>query len=318
MKVHILMVNMNEGQEEGLPVMQPDLKGFSVAVIGGDAREVILAERLAVLGATVRVVALPVREQVNIKHCLDPADGLEGVEAVILPIPGINDRGQVYAAYLDRPLILSEQHFKLLPAGTPVFTGIAKPLLKKMAADAGLVLIEIMELDEVAILNSIPSAEGALQIAMENTPITIHGSNSLVIGFGRTGMTLARTLKALGAGTMVVARGSASRARALEMGLDTADFTDLPGAVHSADIIFNTVPALVLNEKVLNRIPREALIVDIASSPGGTDFPAAEKLGIKAILAPGLPGKVAPKTAGKVLARVVPGLLAERLALKLN
>jgi dipicolinate synthase subunit A len=313
MTVHILMINMNEGQEEGLPVMQPDLKGVSVALIGGDAREVILAERLADLGATVRVVALPVREQVNIKHCLDPVDGLEGVQAVILPIPGINDAGQVFTAFFDSPLILSEQHFKLLPKGTPVLAGIARPLLRKITALADLKLIEIMELDEVAILNSIPSAEGALQIAMANTAITIHGSNSLVLGFGRTGMTLARDLKALGAMVTVVARGSASRARAQEMGLDAVDFSALPDVVHGADIIFNTVPALVLDEKVLKCVARDALIVDIASSPGGTDFTEAEQLGIKAILAPGLPGKVAPKTAGNILARVVPGLLAEIL-----
>ncbi|GBF34194.1 dipicolinate synthase subunit A [Desulfocucumis palustris] len=298
--------------------MQPDLNGVTVAVLGGDARETILAERLAALGATVRVVGLPVNKKENIILCRNPAEGLEGVDAVILPVPGINDQGRLYTAYPDRPLILSEEMLASLSPGTPVFVGVAKPLLKKMAAGAGVTLIEIMEIDEVAILNSIPSAEGAVQIAMEKTPITIHGSKSVVLGFGRTAVTLARMLKALGAKTTVVARNTAARARAAEMGLEAVDFAALPGVLGSAEIIFNTVPFMVLDEEVLNLIPREALIIDIASVPGGTDFSAAKKLGLTAIHALGLPGKVAPKTAGNILAGVVPRLLAERLARKLN
>lgn len=295
--------------------MQPDLNGVSVAVLGGDAREVILAERLAALGASVKVVGLPVKSHDNIEMCHDLEEGLVGVKAVVLPVPGINERGQLYTAFLDRPLILSGELLARLPAGTPVLVGMARPLLKEMAAARGLVLTEIMKLDEVAILNSIPSAEGAIQMAMENSLITIHGSNSLVLGFGRTGITLARTLKALGAKTTVVARNPARRARVLEMGMEAIDFSGLPVVVQTADFIFNTVPTMVLEEKVLQMVSRDALIIDLASSPGGTDFTAAGKLGLKAILAPGLPGKVAPKTAGNILAGVVPRLLAEQLAL---
>lgn len=295
--------------------MQPRLNGVSIAVLGGDAREVILAERLAVLGASVKAIGLPVKSHENIEQCHDLAEGLVGVKAVVLPVPGINDRGELYTAYLDRPLILSEELLARLPAGTPVFVGMARPLLKAMATKLGLVLTEIMKLDEVAILNSIPSAEGAVQMAMENSPITIHGSNSLVLGFGRTGITLARTLQALGAKTTVVARDPAQRARALEMGMEAIHFSGLGETVKAADFIFNTVPIMVLDEKVLRLVSTDALIIDLASAPGGTDFATAAKLGVKAILAPGLPGKVAPKTAGNILAGVVPRLLTEQLSL---
>ncbi|MGB9803578.1 NAD(P)-dependent oxidoreductase, partial [Desulfofundulus sp.] len=172
-----------------------------------------------------------------------------------------------------------------------------------------------MDIDEVAILNSIPSAEGAIQVAMEKLPITIHGSNSIVLGFGRTGTTLARMLRALGSRTVVVARNPAQRARAFEMGLETADLPELPVIAAGADVIFNTIPALVLDERVLLQVRPGTLILDLASSPGGTDFEVARQLGITALLLPGLPGRVAPRTAGEILARVVPRLLAEQLAL---
>jgi dipicolinate synthase subunit A len=78
------------------------------------------------------------------------------------------------------------------------------------------------------------------------------------------------------------------------------------------DVIINTIPAKVITSLVLSKMPSRALIVDVASKPGGTDFRYAEKRGIKAILAPGIPGIVAPKTAGQIIANVLSELLLER------
>jgi len=298
--------------------MRPQLKGVAVAMLGGDAREVILAERLESLGARVKAVGVPFPLEKScrgIEICRDISEGLEGVQAVILPVPGINDRGELYAVLPGRPLILSVELLSCLPAGTPVLVGVARRILKEMIDRCNLRLIELMSLDEVAILNSIPSAEGAVQLAMENSGITIHGSSSLVLGFGRTAITLARLLGAMGSRTTVVARNPAHRARAVEMGLGAVDFSQLGNAAANADFVYNTVPAMILDKGALDRVSPEALIIDLASPPGGTDFQEAQRLGIKAILAPGLPGKVAPKTAGKILSGVVPRILVEELTL---
>lgn len=294
--------------------MQPSLQGIAVALVGGDAREKILATRLAALGAAVRAVGLPVEGE-GIENFTNIAPAVAGARALILPVRGVDDEGRVYGEFMEQPQVLLPAHLRLLPPGSPVLVGVARPSLREMADRAGVRLVELMDMDEVAILNSIPSAEGAIQAAMESLPITIHGSRCAVLGFGRTGMTLARMLHALGARTVVVARNPAQLARAFEMGLDTASFTELPGIVARADVIFNTVPALVLSEQVLRCARPGTLILDLASSPGGTDFAAAHRLGLKARLLPGLPGKVAPHTAGEILARVVPRLLAELLAL---
>lgn len=296
--------------------MQPHLKGVTVAVLGGDAREAFLVQHLADIGVRVRVVGLPVEAREGIDTCRDIPDGLMGVQAVVLPVPGVNHRGELYAAFSDRPLVLSVEMLSALPPGTPVLVGVARDILVEMVRECGLRLVEVMKLDEVAILNSIPSAEGAIQLAMENSDITVHGSRSFVLGFGRTGMTLARKLGALGSRATVVARNAAQRARALEMGLEAVDFSGFPAEVPGADLVFNTVPHLVLDRQVLGRVSPGALIIDLASPPGGTDFQAAEGLGIKVILAPGLPGKVAPRTAGRVLAQVVPKIIMEELALR--
>ena len=55
-----------------------------------------------------------------------------------------------------------------------------------------------------------------------------------------------------------------------------------------------------------------SLIVDLASKPGGTDFAAAQRLGLRAIHALSLPAVCAPETAGEAVARTVLAILRER------
>ena len=165
-------------------------------------------------------------------------------------------------------------------------------------------MVETAELDEIAILNSIPTAEGAIQRAMEELPVTLHGSPVVVVGFGRCGMTLARMLGGIGARVCVVARGAGQRARAYEMGFEAEGIDGLKERVSPRTrAVFNTVPARLLTREVLQAMRRDAVVIDIAQTPGGTDFDAARELGIKAFLELGIPGKVAPKTAGEILAR---------------
>ncbi len=295
--------------------MQPDLQGIKVAVLGGDAREIILTSELARLGATVKVLGLPVENDYNVIECSTVAEALQDVQAVILPIPGLNKDGTIYSVFLDQPMELTEKQLVTLPANTPVFAGYARERLAEMVKRCNLRLIELLKRDDIAILNSIPSAEGAIQMAIEATPITIHRSNSFVLGYGRTGATIANLLKGMGAYVTVLTTNDAKFARIYEMGMRPMTYDELPDYIQEADIIFNTVPAMVLTNSVLSKASNELVVIDVASPPGGTDFEAAKRLGIKALQAPGLPGKVAPKTAGQILARIVPRILAEELGI---
>jgi dipicolinate synthase subunit A len=164
-------------------------------------------------------------------------------------------------------------------------------------------MFELLERDDVAIYNSIPTTEGALMMAIQHTDFTIHGSVCLVLGMGRCGLSLARTLHAIGAKVRVGVRQSAHKARATEMGMEAFDLAELGEHIREADIVFNTIPALVLTAQVLSHARHDVVIIDLASKPGGVDYAFAEKRGIKAILAPSLPGIVAPKTAGRILDR---------------
>ncbi|MCY0870212.1 MAG: dipicolinate synthase subunit DpsA [Firmicutes bacterium] len=289
------------------------LTGINMAFIGGDARMLEVVRCVCDLDASAdlygyerAVIELPDAHKRELT-----AAALAAADVVVLPVAGMDDDGNVGAAFAASAIHLGEEHFAAISSGVPVFTGIAREGLAQAAARHGLELIRLMEFDEVAILNSIPTAEGAIALAMEHTDITLHGSISVVIGMGRCGATLARALHGLGADVRVVARKPADRARIREMGLIASDVDGLTGAVAQADVIFNTVPAPILTSDVLTCVRRDCVIIDIASAPGGTDFRFAEKRGIKAILAPSLPGIVAPKTAGQIIAQTLVRVVAQ-------
>jgi dipicolinate synthase subunit A len=289
------------------------LTGIQVAFIGGDARQLEVIQMFSELDASITLIGFDnLHNQFSgiSKSKLTP-DAVKNADALILPAVGTDESGIVDSIFSTGELVLKDEHIGALPKHCTVYTGMAKGYLKKLCARHSISLVQLFDRDDVAIYNSIPTAEGALMMAIQNTDITIHGSVCMVLGFGRTGVTMARTLKGLGARVKVGVRRSDHFARAEEMGYEPFYTRDLIDQVHNIDLLFNTIPTMIVTAQVIANIPHRAVIIDLASKPGGTDFRFAEKRGIKALLAPSLPGIVAPKTAGRILANALCQLISE-------
>ena len=183
-----------------------------------------------------------------------------------------------------------------LPEGCTIFTPIKREFLENIKNP----VVIMMDHDEIAIYNSVPTAEGTIYYIMKHTEYTIHNANIHIIGAGRCGETLAKSLRHLGANVTVSSRNPNLVARLYESGIKTVDLDWL--TLREADVIVNTVPAMMLDKQKLEQVKKDVYIADIASAPGGVDFVAAEGLGVKAHLLPALPGIVAPKTAAAYLA----------------
>jgi dipicolinate synthase subunit A len=289
------------------------LTATQVAFIGGDARQLEVIQRLTELDASVTLIGFDNLKQTynGAVHAELREDAFVDVDAVLLPAVGTDDNGIVDGVFTSKELRLTESHIAQLPKHAKVYTGMAKPYLKNLCKSHDIAVVELFQRDDVAIYNSIPTAEGALMLAIQNTDITIHGSVAVVLGFGRTGITMARTLQGLGAKVLVGVRRDEHFARAYEMGFQPFHTSALQQHVGKTDLLFNTVPSLLVTSQVIAAMPPKAVIIDLASKPGGTDFRFAEKRGVKAMLAPGLPGIVAPKTAGRIIASVVSQLIME-------
>lgn len=289
------------------------LTEMQVVLIGGDARQLEVISRMLELDASVQIIGFDnLQMPINgVSRARLTAETLAQADVVILPAVGPDDTGKVESAFSTEELYLTDELIAALPKHARVFTGMAKNYLRNLCKEQGIALIELFDRDDVAIYNSIPTAEGAVMMAIQHTDFTIHGSTSMVLGLGRTGLTLARTLKGLGARVKAGVRKPEDFARAWEMGFEPFYTRELIQQVSDVDFLFNTVPSLIITAQVIAHIPHRSLIIDLASRPGGTDFRFAEKRGVKAMLAPGLPGIVAPKTAGRIIAQTIAEILME-------
>ena len=165
--------------------------------------------------------------------------------------------------------------------------------------------------EELAVLNAVPTAEGAIQIALEELPITLHEARVLLVGFGRLSRALGPRLLGLGAKVWVAARSYAQRAAAESMGLGSEGLERLPDWLCAYDLVINTVPAPILGIEELAAMKEGVLVIDLASRPGGVDRSAAAALGVKVVHALSLPGKVAPVTAGRYIRDTVYHMMEE-------
>jgi len=287
-------------------------KPITFAVIGGDLRQAKLAEMLSDDGHFVLTFALEksempssVRQVPYIRDALCPAD------CIILPLPVTGKAG-----YLNTPLSAEvcplDEIFCLMRRDQLICAGRVCDDSRETAEKYGLCIVDYFAREELAVLNAVCTAEGAIAIAMDNTAITLCEAKILVIGFGRIGKVLSHRLHGLGAEVYVSARSHADRAWIKAYGCKPMNTLSLGGKLKDFDVIINTVPAPVLDENLLMEVGRGCLLMDLASKPGGIDFSAAARLGLHAIWALSLPGEAAPITSGAIIRDTIYNILHEK------
>ncbi len=280
------------------------------AVVGGDLRAAYLAGLLAQDGYKVITAGLDGTDLPPcVTGCTNITQAVSLADCVILPLPFTTD-GNTLNAPFSRVRIQPEQVLGGLTSAQFVVAGGLPAAWQMQLAANGVTVHDYLAREELAILNSVPTAEGAVQLAMEELPITLRGARVLVTGYGRVARTLAALLQAMGASVTVAARRCEDRAAATVAGYQSITVEAMTQA-GDFDVIFNTVPAMLFDADVLKKLDPSTLLIDLASRPGGVDFDAAAALRLKTVWALSLPGRVAPKTAADILKRTILNMLAE-------
>ena len=172
-----------------------------IALIGGDARQTVTAAHLCDVGFEVAGFGFGGwgGEMNGITRCEELDSALRGARAVIAPLPISRDTETLYC-----PLgSAREQGISLdgfissLPEGSVLIGGNLPESIAEAAAARGVRVRDFFRLEEIGVLNAVPTAEGAIAIAMRELPITICGAEIHIIGFGRIGKVLARTAAAM-------------------------------------------------------------------------------------------------------------------------
>lgn len=281
-------------------------------VLGGDLRNVKLAQLIKNQGNDVNIYGL---EKAAFDKCFKEAksidDLIEKTDIIIGPLPCSYDDETFNTPYHFKKVYIKEV-FKKLKKEQLFIAGKLEGKITEIADSCNIKSIDLLKREEMVVLNAIPTAEGAIQIAMEEMPITIHGCNAMVLGFGRIGKILGNMLKGIGANTYIEARKHSDIAWAKSYGYNAVPLNKLSEYIKNADVIFNTIPYVILNENMLKKLKKDCLVIDLASKPGGVDFKKAKEYGIKTKWALSLPGKVAPLTAAGILKDTINNIVNEQ------
>ena len=276
-------------------------------VIGGDERMKYLAQSIAADGYPVCVCGLE-----KLGTCRGAAEcDLPQLAAkssvILLPLPATKDGLFLNAPYAENEIRLDDDFARLVMHKT-VCGGMLQRLTASSSLWREIEPEDYYRREELAVGNAIPTAEGAVGIAIREYPGTINGAKCLITGFGRIGKNLAIILRGMGAEVFCAARKKADLMQMRAFGVQPLTYREIS---RRFDLIFNTVPAKVLTSPVLMQQTRDTLIIELASAPGGIDLKRAEELHLHVIDAPSLPGRVAPKTAAEYIKEAVYNILEE-------
>ena len=277
------------------------------AIIGGDLRTIKLAQKLAEDGNEVYTYVLEQAEDLknmpNIYFAESLKEAIQFADIAIGPIPFSSNGVEINTPFSNKKITVRECmhaiNAKVLIAGN------LAPEVYELANDEYVEIIDIMKREELAVLNTIATAEGAIEIAIANTSKILHGSEVLVVGFGRVGKVLSRKLAALSVKVTCADKKDAELAWIKAFGYEEVNINSLDKNLEKYDIIINTVPALILTKERLQYIKKDCLLIDLASNPGGIDREEAKKRKLKLIWALALPGKVAPDTTAEFIKRTL-------------
>lgn len=304
---------------------------YDFAIVGGDKRQIYMAKKLLSSGYSVITYGLNLSETdisdidmsasnisdmsifgtsldcsnageltVNDLTAKSLADAIDSSKVILTPIPLSKDRKTILSVTKEEDLTIVNL-MALLKEGHTLYGGCLSRELIEHCNDLGIYCEDFMEQEEVTLFNTIATAEGTIAEAIINSTINLHGSSCLVLGYGRCAKTLADKLKNISGSVTISARSNLALSEANTSSFKVLPLSDLEEHISEYQFIFNTIPSLILTENLLEVSRKDVLIIDIASAPGGVDFSAADRLGRKAKLCLGLPGKYAPEASADYL-----------------
>ena len=277
-------------------------------VIGGDLRISTLAKLLAEDGNNVFVYGMEnanfIEENTKIIKCKSVEEAIKSSNIIIGSIPFSKSKNEMYAIFSEEhiqidELIKGDNSKKIFIAGS--ISEDSKEILEKNYME----VVDIMEYEQLAILNTIATAEGAIEVAIKNTDTILHGKNVLILGFGRVAKIVAKKFQGLSANITCAARKPSDFAWITALGYNLIDINTIETEFWDFDIVINTVPKIIVDKDRMKFMKKNVLLIDLASEPGGFYKNDAKTLDLKLICALALPGKIAPVTSAEFIKQTI-------------
>lgn len=240
-------------------------------ILGGDARQIKLAEKLSDCGYSVSALAQDNIKIDKVKSHESLSEAAAEANTLILPVPTLKGGG-VINNHMSAEKLRIQDLADCLTEKHTVFCAMLGEEYAKLFTEKKIKLFDYSNREEFILKNAVPTAEAALEIAINQTLHTIHGCKSLVLGYGRIAKVLSSYLKHLGSFVTASARSTEAAAQAFVDSVNFVRLSELSKHINDFDIIFNTIPAKVLPVTLLVKVNPQAVIIDLASKPGGAAF----------------------------------------------
>ncbi len=275
---------------------------MNISMIGGDLRIVRLAELYSKEGNKVYTYGLEEyfneNKNNNVIICSNEKEAVDKSEIIVSGVPISKDGIHISAPYSKKEINLDDVK-KLLNNKVFVAGNIPTEFYNESIKN-----IDLLKIEELTILNAIPTAEGTIKIIIEQMEQTIHESKILICGYGRIGKILCKRLSSFGANIYCAARRDSDLAWIREAGYFPVRYSEIKKYAAAIDVVINTVPVTILKEE-LKSFKNDVLIIDVASNPGGIDKEKAKDLKLKVITALGIPGKEMPISAASYIKEII-------------
>lgn len=209
-------------------------------------------------------------------------------DILILPIRGIDQEGN---ACIPGAVFPMEKTLAGLRPDARIITGLQTEYLKHQQREVKC----YFEDEQVRRKNVRMTAEGILYLLLKETAKSIFEQSVDLVGYGYVGQAAHELLTKMGIAHRIVDKDE----KIMEDGVQVLALDNWKKMI-PAEVIVNSVPALVADEETIAKWPEETFFMDIASGAVGADLTARER--IHYLAAPPLPGLVAEESAGKMLA----------------
>ena len=278
----------------------------SFIVVGGDERLCYAARELEKLNKKVTVYGNGICD-FELNNSLEKL--VSESRYILCGLPFSRDGGKtVYAPNFGKKIYTDELLGAITPENT-VFAGMGGEFLT-LCAKKGATCFDYNICEEFLIYNAHLTAEALIAIIINNLPISISEGKFLILGYGRIGKALCDMLKSMGGIVVSCARKASDfaimRKKGIE-GIETCNVNKITGF----NAVINTIPFKVTNEEFYKNMNSDCVIMDASSSPGYIDTETAKKYGLNTISAFGLPGKISPQSAGKMIITTVIDYIAK-------
>lgn len=282
---------------------------YNIAILGGDRRTACMAPILAEKGYRVicfRTVEISYSQAAKARISFTDSlrEALDSAPVIIGGIPFMKSDFLYCEAKSDAAISIAEIQ-RSIHKQHKIFAGVIPESFRRICEEREICCHDFMADEPMTLYNAVSTAEGAILEALLHKNTNLHMSNTLVLGYGRCGKVLADRLNGLHACVTVCSNDEKELALAHTLGFETLHLSKLRQNIQCYEYLFNTIPACVLNQKCLEKISRDAIVIDIASNQAGADYEAAKHCNVNIHFCPGLPGKYAGESCAKNLTEYV-------------